>query len=343
MQLKVISTFSGVGGLDHAIHCRPEFKIVAFVENDKYASSVLRYHYPRIINYGDITKIKYKELPDCEVIVGGPPCQNFSTASDDRSGRLGGKSRLLSNYIETIKEKKPRYIIWENVTGFFSANEGMDVAYLQHSLAKIGYAFFWKVLDASNYGSVQERKRVFLFGYNGEESLEKILHESEGLFKNSRWKAKFQKDTKQRLIGWSKSSRKTMSKNLKVLRVKDGNSHSIVYDRIKLDNANTLNRGDRCFSRSSGNFIVHGKKIRYLTPLECERLMLWKDDWTKYGKDESGKIFEISDNQRYAMCGNGVVSTCVEPFLELIIRIENERKAEMEKASSKHVVHSRCG
>ena len=60
-------------------------------------------------------------------------------------------------------------------------------------------------------------------------------------------------------------------------------------------------------------------KIRRLTPKECERLMSWPDDWTRWGIDEKGNKVEISDTQRYKMAGNGVVSNVVRWLIENII------------------------
>ena len=59
-------------------------------------------------------------------------------------------------------------------------------------------------------------------------------------------------------------------------------------------------------------------KIRRLTPKECERLMSWPDDYTKYGINEKGEKVEISDTQRYKMCGNGVVSKVVSELIKLL-------------------------
>lgn len=61
-------------------------------------------------------------------------------------------------------------------------------------------------------------------------------------------------------------------------------------------------------------------RIRRLTPTETERLMSWKDDWTKYGINEKGETVEISDSQRYKMCGNGVVSKVVEEIVKNILK-----------------------
>src|SRR3990167_7258679 len=67
------------------------------------------------------------------------------------------------------------------------------------------------------------------------------------------------------------------------------------------------------------NYVFDGK-IRKLMPIECERLMSWPDDWTRWGIEEkTGKKIEMSDSQRYKMCGNGVVSACISPLIEHVL------------------------
>ncbi len=61
--------------------------------------------------------------------------------------------------------------------------------------------------------------------------------------------------------------------------------------------------------------------IRRLTPIECERLMSWKDNWTKWGIDDKGNKVEISDSQRYKMCGNGVVSNVVKDIMKQLLNV----------------------
>ena len=69
----------------------------------------------------------------------------------------------------------------------------------------------------------------------------------------------------------------------------------------------------------SQRFVDADMKIRRLTPRECERLMSWPDDWTRWGIDEKGNKVEISDTQRYKMAGNGVVSNVVKWLIENVI------------------------
>lgn len=95
-------------------------------------------------------------------------------------------------------------------------------------------------------------------------------------------------------------------------------------ERIKEGEANTLNTGEGCRTQSSANYVKENIRIRRLTPLECERLMGWNDERTRYGIYD-GEIKEISDTQRYKMCGNGVVPQCVEPIKELILTLNKEK------------------
>ncbi len=66
-----------------------------------------------------------------------------------------------------------------------------------------------------------------------------------------------------------------------------------------------------CLDSDQQQVVERGSEVRCLTPRECERLMSWPDDWTRYGLDSKGKQYELSDSARYRLCGNGVVSSVV--------------------------------
>lgn len=108
------------------------------------------------------------------------------------------------------------------------------------------------------------------------------------------------------LLGWSSS----------------GRSWGRAY-RLTVGQANTLTTGDYCGNRSSINYVFDGKRFRHLTPNEGEYLMSWPKDHTRWGLKEDGTKVEISKTQRYKMIGNGVVSNCVKPIKNLIIKNEN--------------------
>lgn len=96
-------------------------------------------------------------------------------------------------------------------------------------------------------------------------------------------------------------------------------THIDVRGRINAD-ANTISTGDGGANMSTQNFVCNEEfKIRKLTPVECERLMGWPDNWTKYGKQENGAVYELSDSARYKACGNGIVSSVPKAILESLI------------------------
>lgn len=137
---------------------------VGFSEIDKYASQVLKYHYPNIKNYGDCTKINWSEVPDFDLLCGGSPCQDFSIAGK-RAGIEGKRSGLVWEYIRCLEEKKPKYFIFENVKGLLSSGAGLHLATILSAFSEAGYSLWWQVLNAKDFGVPQNRERIFVVGY----------------------------------------------------------------------------------------------------------------------------------------------------------------------------------
>ena len=144
---------------------------VGMSEIDKHASAVLRYRYPNVKNYGDITKIDWSSVPDFDLLVGGSPCQDFSIAGK-RAGIAGKRSGLFGHYRRALEEKKPSHFIWENVKGVLSSNGGKDFGFILDSLAEAGYSLTWQVLNAKDFGVPQNRERVFVVGTRGDSGRE---------------------------------------------------------------------------------------------------------------------------------------------------------------------------
>jgi DNA (cytosine-5)-methyltransferase 1 len=138
---------------------------VGFAEIDKFPSAVLAHHYPGVKNYGDFTKIELKDLPSRpDILVGGTPCQSFSVAGL-RAGLADPRGNLTLEFARLAERLRTRWLVWENVPGVLSIDEGRTFGAFLGALGEIGYGFAYRVLDAQYAGVPQQRRRVFLVGH----------------------------------------------------------------------------------------------------------------------------------------------------------------------------------
>ena len=321
-EIKVFSTFSGVGGFELGLPKNSE--IVGFSEIDKYASQVLKYHYPNVKNYGNVCDIDWKQAPDFDLLTGGSPCQDFSIAGK-RRGLAGAKSSLAWEFIRGLRSKKPRYFIWENVKGVMSSRGGWDFANLLIAFSESGYALWWQVLNAKDFGVPQNRERIFVFGTRKGNPKE-VFFESKDtrqieINRTIRAGGRGSTDDKHswdilavRRSGDRGKQKTSLSETMGALSanpmsdsipivISSTQKHATITEDISSALPSAMGLG--------GGHIPMVNAVRKLMPKECERLMSWPDDWTRWGVNEKGEKVEISDSQRYKMCGNGVVSNVV--------------------------------
>ena len=158
MTLTVGSLFSGIGGLDLGLE-RSGMNVVWQSEIDPYACKVLKKHWPKVVNHGDIKSITWGNIVRPDVICGGYPCQPFSTAGL-RKGEQDPR-HLWPWVRQAISELRPRYAILENVRGHLSMG-GMSVV---GELASIGYDAEWRIVSAASVGAHHRRDRVVIVAY----------------------------------------------------------------------------------------------------------------------------------------------------------------------------------
>ena len=147
-----------------------------------FASAVLAHRYPDVPNLGDITKIYDKETfkqEPIDILVGGTPCQSFSIAGL-RKGLSDPRGALALEYCRIAQEKRPRWVVWENVVGVLSSGKGRDFGTLLGALAELGYQLAYRVLDARYFGVPQRRRRVFVVGHRGDFRAQHVLFDGEG-------------------------------------------------------------------------------------------------------------------------------------------------------------------
>lgn len=186
--MKFISLFAGVGGFDEGMR-RAGHECVAMVEWDKAAAGVLAYRYPDVPLYCDVSKVEADDLPDCDFLTYGFPCQDLSVAGK-RKGLEGERSGLFFEATRLIRGlhaggSRFRFAVAENVKGLFSADNGHAFARCIRELQECGASEIgWSVYDSQYFGLAQRRKRVFIVSDFGGESCDQILAVTESLSGN---------------------------------------------------------------------------------------------------------------------------------------------------------------
>lgn len=167
MSYKVVSLFSGGGGLDLGFK-DAGYDIVWANDINKDAVNSYKKNLGNEITCADLYELDETQIPRCDVVIGGPPCQSFSLAgnrhSDDQRGRL------VWRYIDIIQELQPKAFLFENVTGLLSAknNDGEKILpLLLRAFSDIGYSVSYQVINAADYGVPQLRKRIIIVGLRG--------------------------------------------------------------------------------------------------------------------------------------------------------------------------------
>lgn len=183
--MKVVSLFSGCGGLDLGF-INAGYKIVWANDNFSDACETYRREIGDHIVCDDIFNIEPESIPKAEVIIGGPPCQGFSGVGKRDPKDI--RSMLVWRYLEIVNFIKPKFFLFENVTGIRSSKtpEGKNVLdELKKQFELIGYTTTVHLLNAADYGVPQRRRRVFIIGsLDGHEiSLPPSTHSSDGLAK----------------------------------------------------------------------------------------------------------------------------------------------------------------
>ena len=163
--MKVISLFSGCGGLDLGFE-KAGFDIPIANEFDKTIWETFKVNHPktRLIE-GDIRNIKESDFPDeIDGIIGGPPCQSWSEAGALR-GINDARGQLFFEYIRILKDKKPKFFLAENVSGMLANRHAEAVKNILKMFKECGYNVSLTLVNAKDYGVAQERKRVFYIGF----------------------------------------------------------------------------------------------------------------------------------------------------------------------------------
>lgn len=297
--MKFYDLFSGIGafrlGLERSGH-----KYVGSCEIDKYAREVYKKnfgnHYP---TERDVREVDASKLPDFDILAAGFPCQTFSYAGK-RMGFDDTRGTLFLEIARIAAAKRPSIIFLENVKGLLNHDRGRTFFTIINTLYELGYDVEWQVINGK-YFVPQNRERVFIIGHSREKPTRKIFPIREINQVDDRTCEETQTE--------GKRIRNAFSRTVDANYAKCGGSRTMI--TIPFFKGNTNANGRRIKTHNEPSFkldtssnagIYNDKKFRKLTPLECERLMGFPDNWT-YGQ---------SDTQRYKMLGNSVIPQIIE-------------------------------
>ena len=165
---KVLDLFCGCGG----ISCGYElagFDIIGGIDFNKEATITFQHNFKKAkVQCVDITTVKNEDIisdySDVDVIVGGPPCQGFSTANRWQKELEDPRNKLFFEYIRFVKILKPKVIMIENVRGILTRDNGYAKERINTILSEEGYNLNMTILDASDFGVPQNRKRAIIIG-----------------------------------------------------------------------------------------------------------------------------------------------------------------------------------
>jgi DNA (cytosine-5)-methyltransferase 1 len=319
--ITVGSLFTGIGGFDLGLE-NIGMKVSWQCEIDNRAREVLDHHWPELVIHTDIKEL-YNVSP-VNLLCGGFPCQDVSVAGQ-RAGLAGDRSGLFHEYMRIIDEIHPRWVLIENVPGLLSSQSGRDMGTVLGNLADLGYGFAYRVLDAQYFGVAQRRRRVFIVGCLGDATgAAEVLFEPTSLCGDS---APSRKETKQvaaptaRGVGASGQSGHLIPAVSPCLeahaqRNEPSKEAFVMSFHQTQDPISAYELTPALGATSEGMGVGMGMLVRRLTPIECERLQGFPDDWTS----------SISDSQRYRTLGNAVCVPVVEWIGQRIMTINNQEE-----------------
>lgn len=158
--LRLLDTFSGIGGFSLAARWLGGFETVAFVERDPYCQRILNKHWPSVPIHDDITTFEPKS-GSADVICGGFPCQDISTAGKQAGIKEGTRSGLFYELMRVVRMVGPRFVVMENVAAILA--NGLDA--VLGELAEAGFDAEWACIPASALGACHQRDRWWLIAY----------------------------------------------------------------------------------------------------------------------------------------------------------------------------------
>ena len=305
---RAIDLFAGIGGIrlgfQKAFDNQIEFVFAS--EIDKYARMTYENNFGDI-PHGDITKIEPQDIPAFDFLLAGFPCQPFSHAGL-KKGFDDTRGTLFFDIVKIVEFHRPKVIFLENVKGFKNHDKGNTFATVKRTLNKLGYKVFAEVLNAKNFGTPQNRERIYIIGFRNQDldftfPIGGCKEVKLGNILETTVNSKYTISDKL----WEGHQRRKAEHQAK------GNGFG--YSLFNTESSYTSTISARYYKDGSEILIAQkNKNPRKLTPREAARLQGFPDEF---------KIV-VSDVQAYKQFGNSVAVPVIEQLANRILNCLNQ-------------------
>ena len=317
-----------------------------YSEIEPFPCAVLKHHYPHVPNYGDMTKFEEWPNEPVDLLVGGTPCQSFSVAGL-RKGLADPRGNLMLTYLAIAQRHRPQWLVWENVPGVLSSNGGRDFGTFLGALGELGYGFAYRVLDAQWFGVAQRRRRVFVVGYLGDwRHPATVLFERESVRRDTAPSREARESTARSIAHGlgagddAKAQPIAFHANAQADQLPTATRDTTISDALTVSQNASVAQPVRFYSnlgsqgggfginasptlkRDSGSVagVATAMQVRRLTPVECERLQGFPDNYTNI---PWRKKPESPDGPRYKALGNSMAVPVMRWIGRRIANVEN--------------------
>ena len=295
--MKVVSLFSGIGGLDQGF-IDAGYDVVWANDFDQYAAHTYNKNNPEgVMHLGDINEIELADIPEHDVLIGGFPCQPFSMMGEqkgfeDTRGTLFFRIAEIINY-QIQQNRAPKVIVLENVRRLLTHDNKKTFATIKRVLEDMGYKVFYTILNSADYGVPQIRNRLFIVCFRNKDV-------------DFEFPAPIELTTDMHdILDKQVDEKFYLSEKVKPTILSDGTGGYVAKSEINQSPARPLCATMAKMHRAcqdnyySDDYILGNgdvDRIRKLTPRECARLQGFKDDF----------VIDVSNAQAYKQFGNAV-------------------------------------
>lgn len=293
----VVSLFAGIGGFDLGF-INAGFNIVWANDFDKSACMTYRANIGENIVCDDIRKAK-ELIPEHDVLIGGFPCQPFSSLGKLKGFEDEERGTLFFEIKDILKKHKTKCVVLENVKNIMRHNKGETFKRIISELEELGYNCFYHVFNSADYGVPQRRNRCYIVGF-----LKEFFKDEEFVFPEKQELTCSTQD----LLDTDVPKKYFLTKKISKTILSRGTKNYVANPTIDLPISKTLTATMHKMHRASqDNYVTDDKNykkycddnrinIRKLTPNECRKLQGFPSDWKQV----------VSDCQAYKQFGNAV-------------------------------------